>query len=114
MKQIKRGDTTAVTRDGREVTQLKWFDVEGEDTLCVEGVVEGEIRTWYEDGGFFRKGYTYSSNLDIFAKPEYEYQWIYKRKEDTHWKITTGYYKTMVTAEYISLPVIETEREVKD
>lgn len=71
MKPIKRGMTEAVTRDGRKVTQLTWFDgvEDGLDSVC--GVLDGRMCTWNEDG----KWATFESGSDIFAPVEYSYIW---------------------------------------
>lgn len=74
MKPIKEGDKQAITRDGRLVTQLTWFDCS--DPYCVVGVVEGSLETWKKDG----KYYHLDSSSDIFAVQKYEWQWFYRVK----------------------------------
>lgn len=71
MKPIKRGMKEAVTRDGRKVTQLTWFDgvEDGLDSVC--GVLDSRMCTWDEDG----KWATFESASDIFAPVEYSYIW---------------------------------------
>ena len=86
MKPIKKEMTEAVTRDGRKVTQLTWFDCNG--NWCVGGVVNNLLKTWSKEGSYSICG---DSHLDIFAIPEYEYKIIYKEKEV--YNMTSLYYK---------------------
>lgn len=84
MKPIKRGMTESVTRDGRKVTQLTWFDdVEG--AYCLYGVLDdGCVKRWTAGGKYYHD--EEESNLDIFAPVEYEWQWLYQD--------AFGYYQT--------------------
>lgn len=79
MKPIKRGMTEAVTRDGRRVTQLTWFDVDGDYNFNVVGVLDGLLHTWMEGGRFLDA--TRDSKKDIFAPVDYEWQWLVKDTE---------------------------------
>lgn len=80
MKPIKKGMTEAVTRDGRKVTQLTWFD--GVDSAyCLFGVLDdGYVKRWTADGRFFK---CEKSDYDLFAPVEYEWQWLVKNNDGT-------------------------------
>jgi hypothetical protein len=76
MKPIKKGMTEAITRDGRKVTQLTWFEIKNSHSYKVYGVLDNYIFNWKESGKF-SKSESESEN-DIFAIPEYEYQVLYE------------------------------------
>ena len=76
MKPIKKGMTEAVTRDGRKVTQLKWFECDGD--YCCAGVVDGVLYVWTLDGKYYLSS---KDSRDIFAPVEYEWQWLVKTDE---------------------------------
>jgi len=125
MKPIQKGMTTAVTRgeleaakrEGRapvaDVTQLTWFDVDTKDVPCIAGVFGNHLETWYENGTY---KYNSLAKQDIFALPEYEYQWIVQYDDGSF--DMTSYYKTKEEAAYeYSAKVIEpyepSKREVE-
>lgn len=84
MKPIKRGMTEAVTRDGRKVTQLTWFENVAKGAFCVSGVMDGFIETWNIDGIFDEDELPNSTHpCDIFAPVEYEWQWLIKNSDGT-------------------------------
>lgn len=86
MKPIKKGMTEAVTRDGRKVSQLTWFDVD-EGKYCVAGVLNGILRTWSKEGFC----YNWSEN-DIFAPTEYVYCYAYETPAG-YWLLASRSYK---------------------
>lgn len=90
MKQIKKGMTEAVTRDGQKVTQLTWFDGVDDGALCVYGVFDGRVRGWYNDGAYHlnQKGH----DLDLLSPEEYEWQWLVRHKEGNF--ETSSFYKS--------------------
>lgn len=92
MKPIKKGITEAVTRDGRKVTQLTWFDVK-KGEYCIAGVLQGEICTWTENGRFYDVDNATEHEQDIFAPVEYEWQWLVKNQFDGKFH-TTKFFKT--------------------
>lgn len=112
MKPIERGMTTAVTRDGREVTQLTWF--EGvECTYRVMGVVDGVIESWTVDG---LNSIGEVSDFDIFAPTQYEWQWLYVDKNG--WHHTTSFFKSEQDMSahycgYAGIRIEESKREVQ-
>lgn len=78
MKPIERGLKEAVTRDGRKVTQLTWFDdVLGDNNAYqVAGVINGHVGLWTIHGKWIND--TEEHELDILAPVEYEWQWLIK------------------------------------
>lgn len=78
MKPIKKGMTEAVTRDGRKVTQLTWFECIG-DTFTVVGVIDGLLNIWTSNGRFLDENHKHEK--DIFAPVEYEWQWLVKHED---------------------------------
>lgn len=116
MKPIKRGMTEAVTRDGRKVTQLTWFDLE-KDIFCVRGVFNGQIASWTASGRYFSSGE--ESAADIFAPVEYEWQFLLHDTESGLYE-TSFYAKSeedalsMLSDRYVVISRIEeSKREVK-
>lgn len=79
MKQIPFDLTRAldgdkvVTRDGREVTQLHFFDLPNSD-YPVFGVMNNEIRSWPKNGQIRRDGVL--SNGDLFMAPKTVKRWV--------------------------------------
>jgi hypothetical protein len=62
-----------VTRDGREVTQLRQLTgVSPEDELC--GVCDGMVRTWHKQGNFCRV--TRPHILDLFMAAQTRTGWV--------------------------------------
>lgn len=53
-----------ITRDGREVKQLTWF----EDAQRWAGTIDAELKTWKGDGSFLFDNAKYP--LDLFMKPK--------------------------------------------
>lgn len=106
MKPIQKGMTTAVTRgeleaaerEGRapvaNVTQLTWFDTEKNKENIV-GVLNGKILTWHNGGNYFSNT---TSGDDIFALPEYEWQWVIQFV-DGRFDLTFNWYKTKEEAQ---------------
>jgi len=101
MKPIQKGMTTAVTRgeleaakrEGRapvaDVTQLTWFeDVKMYQSIA--GLHMRMIAKWYS-GGFYNRGL--ESDKDLFAPPEYEWQWIVQHN-DGNFAMTNDHFKT--------------------
>lgn len=85
---IKKGMTEAVTRDGRKVTQLTWFDgVDDDYQVC--GVLDATVNIWLKDG---KRVKWMVSHLDLFAPVEYEWQWLVKHK-DGFFEVS-GHYKS--------------------
>lgn len=76
MKPIKKGMTEAVTRDGRKVTQLTWFEVDSYYDYSCAGVLGGEVLTWTSSGSYIAG--CEEDHRDIFAPVEYEWQWLIK------------------------------------
>ena len=88
MNPIKKGMTEAVTRDGRKVTQLTWFEAENA-MYTVVGVLDGNIESWNEDGS-----YTVGEHeQDIFSPVEYEWQWLVRNQLSGQFH-TTKFFKT--------------------
>lgn len=90
MKPIKRGMKEAVTRDGRKVTQLTWFEGLNSRAECAYGVVDGVLRSWLENGSYLSADKKH--DLDLFAPPEYEWQWLFQYADGSF--NTTVYYET--------------------
>lgn len=116
MKPIKKGMAGAVTRDGRKVTQLTWFEgLKSEYSLI--GVLEDCAYSWRPDGKYFSP-LSGDSAFDIFAPVEYEYQWLVKHK-DTGIYSVTGYQKSQEDAIPVNSRwglvsrIEESKREVK-
>lgn len=82
MKPIKKGMTEAVTRDGRKVTQLTWFDTKEE--YKIYGVIDKAVFCWRENGRYC----IIDNKLDIFAPVEYEWQWLIYDKRDNTFELT--------------------------
>lgn len=62
-----------VTRDGREVTQLHFFDLPNAD-YPVFGVMNNEIHSWPKNGQIRRDGI--QSNGDLFMAPKTVKRWV--------------------------------------
>lgn len=60
-----------ITRDGRPVTQLTFFENARGDTFA--GVLDGVIELWAENGEY---NHSYSSNFDLFMAPKTRQGWI--------------------------------------
>lgn len=90
MKPIKKGMTEAVTRNGRKVTQLTWFECGGD--YCCAGVVDGVLHVWTLDGKYYVLS---KDSRDIFAPVEYEWQWLLKCNQSGKF-IATIHYKDEV------------------
>lgn len=112
MKPIKRGMTEAVTRDGRKVTQLTWFDLDS--GYCIAGVIDGDVYFWPENGLWSNSQHV----NDIFAPVEYEWQWLAKRPSGFF--ATTKFFRTEEAAQNfcedgeLIYRIEESKREVKN
>jgi hypothetical protein len=94
-----------VTRDGREVTQLKLFELKGREPLY--GVIENNVYRWDSNGVFRPDGTETSYNLFMFeAKPEV---W-----EPTMELRTVAQFERVIVEEYESGPVESKEVLVKN
>ena len=96
MKAYIKGMTEAVTRDGREVTQLHEYDLLG--IKRIYGVIGGEVQWWHIDGSVNAR--MQEPEDDLFAPVEYEWQWIIKYKS-THTFDTSGYHTSREVCEKI-------------
>jgi hypothetical protein len=72
-----------VTRDGRKVTQIKEFELEG--PYKIVAVVEGEkeVATFTDDGKFDQH-HSYDSKWDLFMATETHEGWIAFGPEQSH------------------------------
>lgn len=91
MKPFVYGITEAVTRDGRQVTQLKYFEGLKDGELSITGLINGRIVTWYKNGTFNND--KLADKSDLFSPVEYEWQWLCKYKEQDKFYITHNYYQ---------------------
>ena len=91
---VTRGELEAAEREGREpvanVKQLTWFDTL-EYVLCVFGVVDGIVYSWYENGRFSRDS---KSTDDIFALPRYEWKFAIVDPSSFGAAMLDGWYKS--------------------
>ena len=61
-----------ITRDGREVYQLTWFDCANKH--CVHGVIDNWIFTWTIEGKFMGNGDEHDK--DLFMSPAVHHRWV--------------------------------------
>ena len=104
-----------VTRDGREVIGIKFWNNATNDKYSVAGCIDGVVQLWTKDGGYF--GYrSDTSRLDLFMAPETKkvYIGVYLSTKNTAMCSTVEEVKeTHETDSYWTLlEVIEREYEV--
>jgi hypothetical protein len=85
-----------VTRDGRLVTDLKFFNGTVAESIC--GVLDGRIRAWFEGGEYMsNKGETHY--LDLFIAPLVKQGWVNLfRATDGQWRVNGPVYRTEFVA----------------
>lgn len=62
-----------VTREGKVVTQLKFFEVTKSYSLA--GIIDGDLHMWCADGRYYKNGY--ENPNDLFMKEEELYVFIH-------------------------------------
>lgn len=83
-----------VTRDGREVSQLRKFDAEEE--YCLIGVVSGKICSWAISGIFWERNKTSETDLFIAVEPQIIYANVFEGKNGLF--VAPQYFKDRKTA----------------
>ena len=74
------------TRDGREVTQLNYFEAP-KDLFTVGGVLDRELYLWQTNGRFSE---TKEDSRDLFMKPKENAIWINVYKNENGFLYTNG------------------------
>jgi len=77
-----------ITRDGRKVEQLHFFERKGAEKHPIYGIINDDIEYWHINGNYLK---TAASNSDLFLLPEVKECWVNVFHEKGRFNLTHGY-----------------------